>query len=289
MKRLVSLRLLAFSALLLVAGQARAAINVDVTFGQAPNIYGSASYYPWTQNGIAALRSGLPAGTPNTPTYFQPITNFTPEMLIVSGTPSGTPSGSPYHSWNAQVDPGTVFGPAYSSEFGSRMALVTYISDSTGAQFDIASGIAVHRDNSPWRSTLDITYNTYSNNGGTSPTQPTRVGINWGADGIRGTGDDVVLTSGTGLVNEIFMFAPGMGDAEWLTGSEQDQLSNAVADIAARGPFQESFSVSFAGSEGFGVANVNSAVPEPASMIVWSLLGLAGIGFSRRRKAALAA
>src|ERR1035437_9795992 len=153
---------------------APAATVIDVGFGQAPNVFGSPTYQQWTQNGIASLRSGLPAGTPNTPAYFQTLANFTPEMLVVSTQ----------HSWDAQVNPGVVFGPAYSSEFGSRMALVTYIFDTTGAQFDIATGIAVHRDASPWRSpALDLTYNTYGTQGGV-PTLPTRVGINWGLDGL---------------------------------------------------------------------------------------------------------
>jgi hypothetical protein len=183
------------------------------------------------------------------------ITFFTPGMLVVSGLPS----------WNAQVNPGTVFGAAYAAEYGSRMALVTRISDPAGGTFNIQDGILVHRDASPWRGALDTTYTTYGV--AFTPLQPTRVGINWGQDGLAGTADDVVLTAGTGLVNEIFLFAPSMGDSELGGGSEQQQLSAAAAGIAGITRFTETFTVTFGGVHQSGTAIVGT-IPEPGTFVL---------------------
>ena len=117
------------------------------------------------------------------------------------------------------------------------------------------------------------------------------VGINFGANGVLGGGDDTVVNSGpnTQLVNELFGRGSGNSFAALCSGCTPAQ-NQAAIDAAAASPgtpfsFRGTYSIGdFSGSGTFDV----SAVPEPSNWVML-ILGFAGIGFMayRRKNGAL--
>ena len=87
-------------------------ININVTPSPAPNAFGSPDWPTYVSNAVTAIQNGQSSyGDPSSPAFYQAQTSVIMAMdLIVTGLPS----------WHGQVDPGTVFGPAYANELGKR-------------------------------------------------------------------------------------------------------------------------------------------------------------------------
>jgi hypothetical protein len=282
MRRTISIFAVVF---LITAASVHGAPIVLVEASPAVNIFGSPSWVNWSNNALQALgTNSSTAGTPNTPAYYVATMQVTSAELIVSSFPS----------WRAKANPGAVFGSAFASELGNRLTYSYFIYDSSGADVDIANGITLDRPASPWRAASSSAVSSFYYPIDTSGNSA-RIGIEYGANGVFGGGDDTYVTSGTGLVDAIFATGPGLGDAECGAGTQQAQLDCARASIDALGAFSETYKVTYgtapayrgASASGTATVEVNSiaaAVPEPTSITLVGVAVAGIIGVRRRRR-----
>jgi len=258
--------IIAICCTLIVCGAARAAATLEIVPALAPNAGSSpASFATWDANVINALQNNLAtSGTPGTPGYFERLTGGVAEGVagaIVSGFPS----------WRGVVNPGTNIGPAFAAEYGNRIHFNLHVVGDTVTTFKIqdlsfamasSDGILDFNFGSPY---------TYS---------PSRVGLYYGIDRIKGNGDDIIYNAGgnTQLIDELFMRGSGNGYVAAIIGSETEQEA-MDATIASLDPVIFVTGTFALGSQ---VASMSVTLPEPASL---ALLPLAGMLAIRRRKA----
>ena len=270
------------AALLLVssAGSSLGAILIQVFPSPAPNAFGSPSWNPgYVQNALNALENGLSSvGNPaTTPTAYYQVATEGDRDNIVTGFPS----------WHGFANPGAMFGAAFANELGNRLHFGVHILGN-GAQFSLS----------------ELSFDMESTDAGdifqfvgdfSTPSDvysATRVGINYGPDHIKGTADDVRISSGpaTQLVDELVYV--GVGNAlapdSSCPGSDLATLDCIKAFYDSISPFNITTTYSLrngAGSllgTGSGTVAFSAAVPEPAT---WGLMlfGFAGIAWKRLR------
>jgi len=201
------------------------AITMEQFPTSAPNSLGSPSFAGWTTNAINGLENNISTvGNPQTdPTAYYRVSNLGDRGNIVSGG---------FTSWHGVADPGTVFGPAFANELGNRLLFGLHILGN-GTQFRLSNlSFALHSsDPSDTFQQID--------NFSTDSYTPQRVGINYGPDHIKGTGDDVRITSGPGtqLVDELMYVGAGGALPNSGTGTPQEQLDAAKATYDSLMPF----------------------------------------------------
>ncbi|MBL8823372.1 MAG: PEP-CTERM sorting domain-containing protein [Planctomycetia bacterium] len=244
----------------------------------APNVFGSPSFSPWESNSLSALQSGATtAGDPSIPSYYEQIANgaVIPAWLA-----------SDFPSWKLQANPGAVFGPAFASELGNRLYFNLHIVGN-GTEFSLSQVSFQATSSDPGNflgfSVAAGTYN-YSN---------AFVGLNYGPDNTKGTGDDFFVTSGlnTQLVDELF--ARGSGNAPTVLSSDpgvtdDERISNALAGLPSSFIFQGDYLLSTSGGDVNGSAFVVVSVPEPSTVIMACVGGaglvLVGMKLKKRRR-----
>ena len=240
-------------------------ISLSVFPSLAPNAFGSPSYTPWENNALSALISGSStSGDPTLPSFYQQIPNGANIPVWIA---------SEFPSWHLLANPGTAFGPAYAGELGNRLYFNLHIVGN-GQQFSI-SQLRFQATSTDVNNFLGFNVNA-----GTYNYTSAFVGLNYGPDGIKGTGDDFFVTSGlnTQLVNELF--ARGSGNAPAVMNSDpgvtnQDKIDNALANIPSNFIFNGSYTLSTDGGDVNGSAFVVVGVPEPATIALSGLGGTA--------------
>lgn len=271
------------AAMLLVssAGSSFGAVLIQVFPSPAPNAFGSPSWNPgYVQNALNALENGLSSvGNPaTTPTAYYQVTTEGDRDNIVTGFPS----------WKGFANPGAMFGAAFASELGNRLHFGVHILGNgtrfslSGLSFDMESTDA--GDIFQFVGDFSTPSDVYSS---------TRIGIDYGPDHIKGTADDVRISSGpaTQVVDELVYVGVGnalaAGDVA-CPGTGQAALDCVKAFYDSISPFNITTSYTLrnanGGLLGTGSASVlfPAAVPEPAT---WALMivGLAGLAWKRRR------
>jgi hypothetical protein len=255
---------LAAGALLGSADVASAgSVQIVVTPNSAPNGFGSPSYNGWVSNAITALENGYSSyGTPGTPEYY---TKAPAQMSLKDNIVTG------FSSWKGVAEP----GGSFASELGNRLLFGLHIVGDGVQQFSI-SQLSFVMDSTDADNSLDFTFAqgayAYSNQ---------YVGINWGADRVKGGGDDFVVTSGanTQLVDEIVGRGSGNAWAVYDTdpgATRQEKIDLAVASIQQT-PFDfiGTYKLDLGSSAVMGSGSVQfNAVPLPAA--AWGGMALIG-------------
>lgn len=246
--------------------------TISVTPASAPNAFGSPSWAGWVSNAVYAIENGLPAyGTPGTPEYYHKAgaTMGIRRNLVTS-----------FPSWKGSASPAIDYGAPFASELGNRLHFGLHILGN-GTQFSI-SQLSFVADSTDAGDTLDFSFGEGSYNYSTS-----YVGIDY-VDGIKGNGDDIIITGGlnTQLVDELV--GRGSGNAWWPIvpddGATPDEaIKNVIAGLNTNTPFYFTGTYSLnMGDESFlfGSGQVEF-IPAPGAV---ALLGLGGFACAGRRR-----
>jgi hypothetical protein len=267
--------LVAASAALVVstAPAVMASPTISVYPSIAPSATGSGSWAAYESNAMSALTGGITsAGTLGTPSYYS---------QVASGTnlPSGAYIVTNFNSWMGQANPGTVFGPAYANEVGTRVHYGVHI-EGNGTKFSVS------------QLSFDLLYNdaTYTDYSlfnvpaGSYDYTPGRVGLDYGIDNIKGTGDDIWVTSGSSsqLVDEFYSRGSSAGYevlSSFPGATEQQKINDWQATNFGFDPY--TFTGRYTLPTGTGAALVAFNTPEPASL---ALVSVGALAMMRRRR-----
>jgi hypothetical protein len=284
MKQIVSRRIaksvvlaglsLAALPLATVPGKAQSFPSLHVAPSLAPNAYGSPSFAPYSVNAVNALQAGsITNGDPTKPTYYSTVSNITTRDIVVTGFPS----------WHGQANPGSVYGADFANELGNRLHFGVQIisSDIAFSLNDVQFSMNSTDAGNAFQYSGDLSGLTY---------EARRVGINYGKDGKKGGGDDVVYMNGedgSSLINELDYVGIGNAfepDPSYM-GSDQDKINQTVAYLDSLGSFDITTTYSLFEIEGSATVHVApAAVPEPGALAMLGGLGTSGLGFVLRRR-----
>lgn len=279
LKLLVRVVFLTFLMLMVGVPMVQAdSVNISVTPSIAPNAFGSPSWSSWVTNAIFALQNNLQsAGTAGSPDFYQAITGpISGNQILVTS----------FNSWLGQTNPGSVFGSAFANELGNRLHFGLSITSTT--TFSVSELSFTMMSTDPFNA-LGFSFASGSYNYSSE-----LVGVNAGADGILGTPDDVIITSGPNTQLVHALFGRGSGNAFWpcgpgdplpcVTSAEMQAAINAAAGYPGS-PYSITGTYSLNGFQGSNTVQV-SPIPEPATLALFGT-GLIGIvGLLKRRSRA---
>jgi len=213
-------------ALLLAASSASARApepKITIAADGAPNAgYPLSSWAAWVQNALYDIRTGGPDS-------FEDHAVVGPGYFVVSE----------FGSWLGQYAPP---GSPYADERGTRLHWVTRVTAPKGQTIDIASGLEFWIEPNAMTADFTVTRWVYAYS-------PLIIGLDYGPDGVKGGGDDVQVTGGTGPVNEIVMVRPGFAYVEDELPPGQANLDTAYASVEDFGKLHFRACASFAGGK----------------------------------------
>jgi len=237
-----------------------------------PNGFGSPSYSTYVSNAIYALLNGLSSyGDPSLPSYYTQQSLIPLDEMIVTGFPS----------WDAQADPGTVFGPAFAGEYGNRPLFGVIIDAGPGLPSISISELSIVMSSNDPGGSLNWSWPT-----GTYQYSSDYVGVIFGTNG----NPDTYITSGanTQLVNMIVGRGSGNANDAYCTGctiaQQQAAIDAALSQYAGMSQFTGTYTLTGPGgviSTGSGEFDV---APEPApGRVVGAALAVVLLALRRRR------
>jgi hypothetical protein len=255
----LTFRLLVACSLAIVPMAAKSAITIDVTPSSAPNGYGSPNYSGYVGNAIYALENGLASyGDPSSPSYY---TQAPAVMSVLNNIVTG------FSSWNGVANP----SGAYASELGNRLLFGLDVRGN-GAEISIDQLSFV-------MSSTDGNTLGYSFGLGSYGYSSQYVGWDYGVDGIRGTADDIFITSGAASQQVDEIVSRGSGSA-WAVyegnypGTLQDGINQAAANLGSS-PIDFTGTYTLGGAQGSAMVTFEP-VPEPTTTACF-LLGLGAL------------
>jgi hypothetical protein len=270
MKRVALFVLVGLVFLSVIAKETRAAIEIEVYASRAPNAFGSPSFSTYQSNAIYALQNGLSSsGNPLLPSYYQQLADgatIDEHLNTVTG----------FNSWDGVAGP----SGAFASELGNRLTFSLHILGN-GEEFSI-SQLSFVGDSSP-NDILDFSFSGgYSYSAGYQ-------GLNYGTDNIKGTGDDVYITSGASslLVDELF--GRGSGNAIAVYDSDfgatrQDKIENVLDSVDDPYLFSGTYTIGDVSGSAQVIITSVKPVPEPAAYAIWTMLGMVCVVSTWRKK-----
>lgn len=245
---------------------AHAGITLDVKASSAPNAFGSPSWSAYASNALNSLHNNLGnvGNRATDPTAYEVMgSHFDPGDVMVSS----------FNSWRGQTNP----TGAFANEYGNRLHFGLHAYGDGVMQFRLE----------------DLTFQIQSSDPsdalgfagdflGLNFNGATRFGIDWGADRLRGTLDDVMYISGNGqtLIDELVYV--GVGNAFWPQPTGGQSNEDAIQDVE---DYIFAHQLSITGSywiQGFAGSDTVQVIPLPTAA------GLAGFGLlalgARRRR-----
>ena len=202
--------------------------QMDVHPSLAPNAYSSPNWPFWVTNALDGLEaSSSPIGSSTDPSAYAWVSKIRTHDSIVTSFPS----------WRGVADPASTFGTAFAGEYGNRLHFGLHVVGN-GTQFRLSNLSFSMHSNDPGDTYQDI--GDFSSS--TDAYSSYCMGIDYGADRMKGTPDDVVITSGpaTQLVDELIYV--GIGNAadptyfSCTTGTQQAQIDCTAGIYATNEP-----------------------------------------------------
>ncbi|MFA6005634.1 MAG: hypothetical protein WC775_04085 [Patescibacteria group bacterium] len=238
-----------------------AAADVTVSAAISPNT-NSGSWPVWSSNAIKAIQSGATTmGDSSLPSYYKEIlpTDIVTSSMVIS---------SPFNSWLGKSDPATVFGGSFSYEKGNTLRFVYMLKAKPGTKIDVANGVVFSILPNSWKPNGlgPFTYHEYVS---TLPQPNVLVGVDYGADGEYGGGDDTLFTSGTGPVDAIigtFTTSAELSTAASTTPqnpNEQEALDRAINETETVGYVSNIFQIAYSSDPAVQVSGNIGVEPTP--------------------------
>lgn len=255
-----------------VSSVASAGISIEVVASSAPNAFGSPSWGAYMANSLNSLELGLGniGDRLTDPTAYEVAADIVdPSEFMVSS----------FNSWRGDASP----TGAFASELGNRMHFGLRAAGDGVMQFrleDISFELVSSDPGNALGYAGDFVGLSYSS---------ARYGIDWGADRVKGGGDDTVYTTGNGatLVDEIIYV--GVGNAFWPGGGDPDPsnpiggaqaaMDDSIAWVIGEAPFSMTATYTILGAVG---SDTITAIPTPGAAPM--LLGAVVMLTRRNRK-----
>jgi len=187
-----------------------------------------------------------------------------------------------FKSWDGVANP----TGAFANELGNRLHMGLHVAGN-GSQFSI-SQLGFTMNDLSASGDLSLPSADYPTWGavGSYGYSAARVGLNYGADGTKGTGDDAWITSGlnTQLIDELFMV--GSGNAWWpeIEAGEtgQDAIDRVAASLNAELPFTVTGTYTIGNDSGKATVQFGT-VPDGGSTLALLACAVGLIGIMRNR------
>ncbi len=266
-------------ALFSFVNTSNADISIEVFPAFAPNGLASPSWSNYVTNAIAGIDAGgTNTGTgPNRdddPAYYETVSGpISPSELIYTE----------FNSWRGMAANNPAFTGPMTNEFGNRIHFGTRITATAGMEFAL--------NDVTWTLDSDDLTDYFDQNGSLGGNySATRVGLNYGGNGVKGGGDDIMYTSGAGsqLINELLYVGVGDGfpSENIAAPTDQDDINLTLDALYAGcdGDCEVLLTGTYMVGDASGSGEVTLLVPEPSSMALASFGALLGLGVLRKRR-----
>lgn len=280
----IGLSLCASVALIGVASTANAElVTFEVIPAYAPKGPESPNWNNYVLNAIAGIQNKQNVGDRET--------SAAAYEIVDGNVPASEIIYTPFNSWRGAASPNPDFTAPFLGEFGNRIHFGLHVVGTSDWQFQLAD--------LAWKLESDDETGYFDQEGNFAGANysATRVGIDWGPDGIRGGGDDVILNggeAGTMPVNELVYVGVGDGffSSEPDAMTDQQDINITLSDIYAGCSDPEGCLIDVTmtytlpdHSDGM-MSTAGTFVletPEPSSAVL-ALIGMVALVSNRRRR-----